>query len=169
MMRHFINSLQWRRNEHDTISNPQPRDCLLNYLFRHRWKKHQSSVSLAFVWGIHRWPVNSPHNWPVMRKMFPFDDVIMYQPISSHNSDQHNPSCYWIVSIDVISETIFFVVVKYVAVIMNVLSQFPIAYCYLRQRRKLCDHRLLVAGSSASMTLTLWNGDVIFVEWESFT
>ena len=39
--------------------------------------KHQSSVSLAFVQGIHRWPVNSPHKWPVTRKMFPFDDVIM--------------------------------------------------------------------------------------------
>ena len=39
--------------------------------------KHQSSVSLAFVWGIHRGPVNSPHKWPVTRKMFPFDDVIM--------------------------------------------------------------------------------------------
>ena len=40
-------------------------------------RKHQSSVSLAFVWGIHRGPVNSPHKWPVTRKMFPFDDVIM--------------------------------------------------------------------------------------------
>ena len=40
-------------------------------------RKHQSSASLAFVWGIHRWPVNSPHKWPVSRKMFPFDDVIM--------------------------------------------------------------------------------------------
>ena len=40
-------------------------------------RKHQSSVSLAFVWGIHRWPVNSLHKGPVMRKMFPFDDVIM--------------------------------------------------------------------------------------------
>ena len=39
--------------------------------------KHQSSASLAFVWGIHRGPVNSPHKWPVTRKMFPFDDVIM--------------------------------------------------------------------------------------------
>ena len=34
--------------------------------------KHQSSASLAFVS-----PVNSPHKWPVTRKMFPFDDVIM--------------------------------------------------------------------------------------------
>ena len=41
-------------------------------------RKNQSSASLAFVWGIHRWPVNSPHKWPVTRKMFPFDDVIMF-------------------------------------------------------------------------------------------
>ena len=40
-------------------------------------RKHQSSALLAFVWGIHRRPVNSPHIWPVTRKMFPFDDVIM--------------------------------------------------------------------------------------------
>ena len=33
-------------------------------------RKHQSSASLA--------PVNSPHKWPVTRKMFPFDDVIIY-------------------------------------------------------------------------------------------
>ena len=40
-------------------------------------RKHQSFASLAFVWGSHRGPVNSPHKWPVTRKMFPFDDVIM--------------------------------------------------------------------------------------------
>ena len=39
--------------------------------------KYQSSASLAFVRGIHRGPVNSPHKWPVTRKMFPFDDVII--------------------------------------------------------------------------------------------
>ena len=37
-------------------------------------RKHQNSASLAFERGIHRWP----HNGPVMRKMFPFDDVIIY-------------------------------------------------------------------------------------------
>ena len=41
-------------------------------------RKHQSSASLAFVCGIHRGPVNSPHKWPVTRKIFPFDDVIMW-------------------------------------------------------------------------------------------
>ena len=40
-------------------------------------RKHQSSASLAFVRGIHRRPVNSPHKRPVTRKKFPFDDVIM--------------------------------------------------------------------------------------------
>ena len=40
-------------------------------------RKHQISASLAFVWGVHRWPVNSPHKGPVTRKVFPFDDVIM--------------------------------------------------------------------------------------------
>ena len=41
-------------------------------------RKHQSSASLDFVRGIHRWPMNSPHNGPVKRKMFPFDDFIMH-------------------------------------------------------------------------------------------
>ena len=40
-------------------------------------RKHQSSSSLAFVRGIHRWPVNSPHKGPVTRDMFPYDDVTM--------------------------------------------------------------------------------------------
>ena len=40
-------------------------------------RKHQSSASLAFVQGIHRSSVNSPHKWPVTRNMFPFDEVIM--------------------------------------------------------------------------------------------
>ena len=40
-------------------------------------RKHQSSASLAFVRGIQRWPVNSPHKGPVAQKMFPFSDVIM--------------------------------------------------------------------------------------------
>ena len=69
----------WRHNGHDSVSNHQPRDCFLSrsvHLDTDQ-RKHQSSASLAFVWGIHRGPVNSPHKWPVTRKMFPFDDVIM--------------------------------------------------------------------------------------------
>ena len=54
-------------------------------------RKHQSSASLAFVWGIYRWPVNSPHKWPVSRKMFPFDDVIMPEPKDNCNLVIHRP------------------------------------------------------------------------------
>ena len=43
-------------------------------------RNYQSSVSLAFVRGIYRWPVNSPRKGPVTRKMFPFDDIIMTWP-----------------------------------------------------------------------------------------
>ena len=46
-------------------------------------RKHQSSASLAFVRGIHRGPVNSPHKWTKTRKMFlrqhpKFDTFVMY-------------------------------------------------------------------------------------------
>ena len=35
-------------------------------------RKHQRSASLAFVRAVHWWPVNSPHKWPITRKVFPF-------------------------------------------------------------------------------------------------
>ena len=54
-------------------------------------RKHQSFASLAFVRGIHWWPVNSP------QKMFPFNDVIMQASfgnlthiLSCHNYILHN-------------------------------------------------------------------------------
>ena len=40
-------------------------------------RKHQSSLSMAFVREIHRWLMDSPRKWPVTRKIFPFDYVIM--------------------------------------------------------------------------------------------
>ena len=64
--------LQWCYNGRDGVSNHQLHDCLLNRLFGCRSKKTSKPASLAFVS-----PVNSPHKWPVTRKMFPFDDVSM--------------------------------------------------------------------------------------------
>ena len=50
-------------------------------------RKHQSSASLAFVRGIHQWPMNSPHKGPVTREMFLFDDVIMrFRPVRDANT-----------------------------------------------------------------------------------
>ena len=50
-------------------------------------RKYQSSTLLAFVRGIHRRPVNSPNKWPVMRKMFPFDETT--------HLDQHPHNLTW--------------------------------------------------------------------------
>ena len=73
--------LQWHHNGLNSVSNHQPHHCLLSRFFFFfsgvDQRKHQSSAPLAFVWGIYRGPVNSPHKWPVTRKMFPFDDVTM--------------------------------------------------------------------------------------------
>ena len=52
-------------------------------------KKHQSSTSLPFVRGIHRGLINSPHKWPVTRKMFPFDDFIMTKPLPKSRLNYH--------------------------------------------------------------------------------
>ena len=79
-------TLQWRHNGHDSISNHQPHDCLLNGLFRRRskktWKLRVTGLCAENSLG----PVNSLHKWPVTRKMFPFDDVIMRDPsiLQSH-------------------------------------------------------------------------------------
>ena len=43
-------------------------------------RKYQSPASLAVVRLIQRCPVVYPHKGPVTRKMFLFDDVIMYIP-----------------------------------------------------------------------------------------
>ena len=58
-------------------------------------RKHQSSASLAFVREIHRGPVNFPHKWPVTRKMFPFDDVIMSRVVSLLLPMIINPKHAW--------------------------------------------------------------------------
>ena len=57
-------------------------------------RKHKSSVSLAFVWGIHRRLVNSPHKGTVTRKMFPFDDVIVILPQLGCSYTSMIPSCW---------------------------------------------------------------------------
>ena len=57
-------------------------------------RKHQSSASLAFVRGIHRQPVNSPYKWPVTRKMFPFDDVIMMRPGEAYSNMERQSNIY---------------------------------------------------------------------------
>ena len=76
-------ALRWRHNGRDGVSNHQRLHSLHNC-----WciSKNKTSKLRVTVRGINRWPVNSPHKWPVTRKMSPFDDVIMIQfaPCYSH-------------------------------------------------------------------------------------
>ena len=52
---------------------------LLNRLFRRRSKKTSKLHVTGLFAGNSPGPVNSPHKGTVTRKMFPFDDVIMYE------------------------------------------------------------------------------------------
>ena len=70
-------SLRWRHNVCDSVSNHQPYDYLMNRLFRHRSKKTSKLRITGLCAGKSPGPVNSPHKWPVTRKMSPFYDVIM--------------------------------------------------------------------------------------------
>ena len=65
---------QWRHNERDGVSSHRWIDSLLNRLFRRKSKK-ASKLRVIGLWN--RWPLDSPHQGPVTRKMFPFDDVIV--------------------------------------------------------------------------------------------
>ena len=81
--------LRWRHNELDGVSNHQPHICLLNRLFRRRSKKASKLRVTGLCVGNSPGPVNSPHKWPVTRKMFPFDDVIMETGRSIQKSRRH--------------------------------------------------------------------------------
>ena len=71
LARSETHSLQWRHNGHNDVSNHQPHDCLLNYLFRPRSKKTSKlRVTGLCAGGIRRGSVNSPHKWSVTGKCF---------------------------------------------------------------------------------------------------
>ena len=71
-------TLLWRHNGRDGVSNHQPHYCLFDRSCRCKSKKTSNlRVTGLCAWNS-RWPMNSKHKWPVTRKMFPFDDVIIY-------------------------------------------------------------------------------------------
>ena len=92
---HPVKSLHWRHNDHDCVSNHQPYGCLLNRLFRRRSKKTSKLRVTGLCVGNSPGPVDSPHKGPVTRKMFPFDDVIMYvQHLANHSAMHKTTLCH---------------------------------------------------------------------------
>ena len=77
--RHLI-TLQWHNNEHDGICNHQCIDCLLNRLIRCRLKETSKLCVTGLCERNSLVTGDFPAQRPVMRKrkMFPFDDVIMW-------------------------------------------------------------------------------------------
>ena len=69
--------LLWRHNEHDSVSNHQPHDCLLNHLFRRRSKKTSKPRVTGLCVGNSPGTGEFPAQKAIRRIMFPFDDVIM--------------------------------------------------------------------------------------------
>ena len=106
-------------------------------------RKHQSSSSLAFVRGIHRGPVNSPHKWPVTRKMFPFDDVIMYV---THHASWSNESVILAIS--------FFNQQCILGNCISILWMYSI-YNSLRTSVPWIQHKAIICKTTA-MILTHW-------------
>ena len=72
-----FSTLQWRYNGRDCAEIISLAIVYSTVYSGADQRKYQSSASLVFVRRIHRGPVNSRNKWPVTRKMFPFDDVIM--------------------------------------------------------------------------------------------
>ena len=62
--------LRWRHNDHDCVSNHQPRGCSLNRLLRRRSKKTSKLCVTGLCVGNSPGPVNSPHKGLVTRKCF---------------------------------------------------------------------------------------------------
>ena len=108
-------------------------------------RKHQSFASLAFVRGIRRWPVDSPHKEPVTRKMFPFDNVTM----SLFDVKRQMNPVWMIMKLIVLNE---------------VKSKWFIARkSGLRNSLKVCESQIS-RGSSDGIAQQM-NADLIFVQW----
>ena len=70
-------TLRWSHNGHDDVSNHQPHHCLLNRLFWCR-SKRTSKIRVTGLCARNSPGTGEfPHKWPVTRKMFPLDDIIM--------------------------------------------------------------------------------------------
>ena len=83
----------WRNNERDGVSNHRHPWCLLNRLFRRRSKKTSKLCVIGLCEGNPSVTSGSPHKGPTMRKMFPFDDVIMYWPDVGNNGRTRSIPC----------------------------------------------------------------------------
>ena len=91
--------LQWRHNGLDSVSNPQPHDCVLKRLFRHRSKKTSKLRVTGLCAGnsLETGELPAQHKGLVTRKMFPFDDVIMFSLCQCWTNFQDDSTNYYLI------------------------------------------------------------------------
>ena len=68
---------QWRHNDRE-VSQITGVSVVYSTVFfsGSDQRNYLRSASLAFVWGIHRRPMNSPNKGPLTREICPYDNVI---------------------------------------------------------------------------------------------
>ena len=71
------NTLQWRHNEHDGVSDHPRLDCLLSGLLRRRSKKTSKLPVTGLCEGNSTVTGEFPAERASNAEMFPFDDVIL--------------------------------------------------------------------------------------------
>ena len=77
-------------------------------------REHQSSASLAFVRGVHRQSVDSPHKGPVTRKMFPYDDVIIkYTCTLLYEIPDYADAAKWSVATKYLSQVVSYLIFRF--------------------------------------------------------
>ena len=82
----------WHHNGHHGVSNHQPHNL------KHSFGRREKKTLMLCVRRIHQWPVNSPHKWPVTRKMCPLDYVIMTQS-GAKQPDKESSAWYKLVTL----------------------------------------------------------------------
>ena len=129
-------------------------------------RKDQSSASLAFVRGIHRWPVNSPHKGSVTRKMSPFDDVIMIGHFDQSSMSWHRPVA--IMNTDYLSQIRLMPESRKISFIHGsfYISHFFLQFCteHGNYSAVLCSK--MQTDSSYRIQFVLWRNEV-HVSWDS--
>ena len=70
MMQITVSGLEWRHNERDSLQITSLTMVYSTVYSGADQRKYHSSTSLAFLRGIHRSTLNSPHKEPITRKCF---------------------------------------------------------------------------------------------------
>ena len=102
-------TLHWRHNGRDSVSNHQPRDCLLDRLFRRRSKKtsqlHATGLcveNVSFWWRHHAdvlYCTSSPQCWGITGCACTFPHHrIQWKPLVSDHGVHHDTHVPWCMS-----------------------------------------------------------------------